>query len=409
LVGSDQVITLSDMSIESKIKYTNGVLQTDHNDSNNLILSSRYTWYTFIPQCLFEQIIRPANVYFLCIGCLQCIGPVSTTEGFPVIIMPLTVVFCVAMAKLGWEDYKRHVSDEAENNKTYLKISMASGESEHPELSEIVADDKALVTRTKCCDIKVGDIIFVKEGQTIPADMVLIGTAAKSREERPATFCHIETSNIDGETNLKVRMIPEILNSVESCLFDLDGDKRGTQILESCSKGFDSLWKNYDMSITVSEATGDLDNWKGSQAKISVGKKRETVQLSMENLLVRGAVLQNTKYIFGVVVYTGRECKVFKNSEQSKAPGKSSRFEKTMNNIIFLMAMLLCCLCLIMMISTFGWTKENNPDAWYLLMNKVKPIDFAGIRFFTWIIVFSQLVPVSLLVSLEMTRMFKAK
>ena len=56
-----------------------------------------------------------------------------------------------------------------------------------------------------------------------------------------------------------------------------------------------------------------------------------------------------------------------------------------------------------------NFEKDNNSTAWYLLMEKVAPMKFAGVRFFTWLIVFSQVVPVSLLVSLEMARFVQGK
>ena len=38
---------------------------------NNKVRTSKYTWLTFLPLNLFEQIIRPANFYFCCIAVLQ--------------------------------------------------------------------------------------------------------------------------------------------------------------------------------------------------------------------------------------------------------------------------------------------------------------------------------------------------
>lgn len=38
---------------------------------NNKVRTSKYTWLTFLPLNLFEQVIRPANFYFCCIAVLQ--------------------------------------------------------------------------------------------------------------------------------------------------------------------------------------------------------------------------------------------------------------------------------------------------------------------------------------------------
>ena len=48
-------------------------------------------------------------------------------------------------------------------------------------------------------DIKVGDLVKVENKEPFPADLVLL----TSSEDQGMAY--IETSNLDGETNLKVR------------------------------------------------------------------------------------------------------------------------------------------------------------------------------------------------------------
>jgi phospholipid-transporting ATPase len=43
-------------------------------------------------------------------------------------------------------------------------------------------------------------------------------------------------------------------------------------------------------------------------------------------MLLRGSSLKNTEWIYGVIVYTGHETKIMKNSVKSKA--KLSKLEK---------------------------------------------------------------------------------
>ena len=44
----------------------------------------------------------------------------------------------------------------------------------------------------------------------------------------------------------------------------------------------------------------------------------QTLPLDADSILLRGSSLRNTDYIYGVVVYTGHESKIFKNSAKSR-------------------------------------------------------------------------------------------
>jgi hypothetical protein len=42
--------------------------------ARNSIITSRYTWYSYLPKTLFEQFRRLANVYFVVIGIIAVVG-----------------------------------------------------------------------------------------------------------------------------------------------------------------------------------------------------------------------------------------------------------------------------------------------------------------------------------------------
>ena len=61
--------------------------------------------------------------------------------------------------------------------------------------------------RTKWKDIEVGDILKVVSGRQFPADLILLASS------EPKGMAYIETSNLDGETNLKLKQaLPETAN-----------------------------------------------------------------------------------------------------------------------------------------------------------------------------------------------------
>ncbi|MBN4881787.1 hypothetical protein H3292_23435, partial [Providencia stuartii] len=51
----------------------------------------------------------------------------------------------------------------------------------------------------KWTHIRVGDVVRVASSETLPADMVLLATSD------PSGVAHVQTVNLDGETNLKTR------------------------------------------------------------------------------------------------------------------------------------------------------------------------------------------------------------
>ena len=82
----------------------------------NYVLSSKYTWWSFLPRNLFEQFLtKMANMYFLVIMFMQIIPQISISNGQPAMALPLVCIVLMSMIKDGYEDYKRHKEDRTEN------------------------------------------------------------------------------------------------------------------------------------------------------------------------------------------------------------------------------------------------------------------------------------------------------
>jgi P-type E1-E2 ATPase len=54
---------------------------------------------------------------------------------------------------------------------------------------------------TAIVQVCVGDVVKVDNNELFPADMVLLSSS------EPQAMAYIETSNLDGETNLKIRQV----------------------------------------------------------------------------------------------------------------------------------------------------------------------------------------------------------
>lgn len=71
------------------------------------------------------------------------IKPISTSEGAPVMFLPLSFVVAISALKDLFEDFKRHKEDDWENNKKTLRYRNGTFES------------------TKWRSLQVGDIVKV--------------------------------------------------------------------------------------------------------------------------------------------------------------------------------------------------------------------------------------------------------
>lgn len=92
-----------------------------------------------------------------------------------------------------------------------------------------------------------------------------------------------------------------------------------------------------------------------------------------DQLLLRGALLRNTNWVFGVVIYTGHETKLMKNS--TSAPLKRSTVDKMTNTQILMLFFMLLVLCLLSAIFNELWTRIHQNKDWYIgldgkLLNK---------------------------------------
>ena len=87
------------------------------------------------------------------------------------------------MIKDAFEDYKRYKSDKSENE----------------ALTTVMSKTDFTFSPCQTQKINVGDIVRVDNDQTIPSDILLLKTSD------PKGQCFIETKNLDGETNLKIK------------------------------------------------------------------------------------------------------------------------------------------------------------------------------------------------------------
>jgi len=323
---------------------------------SNRISTAKYNVFTFIPKFLFEQFRRYANIFFLCIGLLQQIPNVSPTGKY-VTIVPLFLILAITAGKEILEDIKRHNADRKLNN-TKVKV-LKSGK---------------WVT-TKWMDVCVGDILCVENSSFFPADLILLTSS------EPKAMCHIETANLDGETNLKIRSGP------------------------LCTS---ELTEPSNLSKITGHVQAELPNrhlYEFAGNIVISGAQSDPIPIDATNLLLRGARLRNTSWVYGLVVYTGHESKLLMNS--TKAPLKRSTVDIVTNYQIIFLFIILVVLSLVSAIGNLIKSNNGEDHSFYFKIDESSNTGF-GYQFLTFFILYNNLVPISLQVTLEIVKFIQA-
>ena len=235
--------------------------------------------------------------------------------------------------KDGYEDFKRHQSDKRVNFSQVLALT--GGSWSNPNVSEPKSRDflrdvlqslrisststtnanqsnsdfdydvpeKERIDaphwmKTSWEDLRVGDFVKILNNESIPADILICATS----EEEDVAF--VETMNLDGETNLKSRhAVPPL---------------RKFRDAQACANPDNSFQIQCDRPET---------NMYRLNGNVVMDNQTSPVDLSMT--LLRGTVLRNTKWVIGVVLFTGLDSKIVLNS--GGTPSKRSKVERQMN------------------------------------------------------------------------------
>jgi len=345
----------------------------------NMISTTKYTWYTWLPKSLWEQFRRVANVYFLVISILMLIGtyatelyvsplnPYSTVGTFAFVLL----ITCI---KEGIEDLQRAKSDTFENTREVTIVTF-NHDGTHTE------------TVKKSQEIAPGDIIKLNGHCAVPADMILLLTSMHN----DGTKCFIETANIDGETNLKVREAPPLL--LESFAHIIENGQLTSELV-SGSIEFEAPNKN------IHKFTGNL----------KLDKAKEVIPLSADNILLRSAIFSNTDWGYGVVVYAGGETKIQMNNRH--APSKMSRLESNLNRAILIIIGAQIVLVFFSVISIYIMGFQDHDKLPYVYPpgnsdnESILPLWLEQI--FVFFLLYNNFVPISLYVTIELVNLGQA-
>ncbi|XP_059037500.1 probable phospholipid-transporting ATPase IM isoform X4 [Mustela lutreola] len=340
----ERIVKANDREYNEKFQY-----------ADNRIHTSKYNILTFLPINLFEQFQRVANAYFLFLLILQLIPEISSLTWFTTIV-PLVLVITMTAVKDATDDYFRHKSDNQVNNR----------------LSEVLIDSK--LQNEKWMNVKVGDVIKLENNHFVAADLLLLSSS------EPHGLCYIETAELDGETNLKVR--------------------HALSVTSRLGADFSRLAK-FDGIVVCEAPNNKLDKFVGV---LSWKDSKHT--LNNENVILRGCILRNTSWCFGMVIFAGPDTKLMQNSGKTKF--KRTSIDKLLNTLVLWIFGFLVCLGIILAIGNSIWENQvGDQFRTFLFWNeREKNSVFSGfLTFWSYIIILNTVVPISLYVSMEVIRL----
>lgn len=227
------------------------------------------------------------------------------------------------------------------------------------------------------CNSQVGDFVKLHNHDSIPADIVILSTS------EPDCTAFVETKNLDGETNLKIkRGIPDLsfLKTAEGC-------------------------KHFKGYIDAEAPNPNLYTFNGCLSLIDIVKSEElTYPIGPNGILLRGCTLRDTEWLIGVVLYTGIDTKIILNS--GPTPSKRSKVDKQTNPQILLNSVILFTLsgtCAVVAGLYQGTFLYQLPP--YVGTTHIDSVySTATFTFINCLIIFQNIIPIALVISLEISK-----
>lgn len=214
----------------------------------------------------------------------------------------------------------------------------------------------------------------MKEEEIFAADMILLASSNNG-------VAFIQTSSLDGEKNLKKRAKPK----------DID-----RYVLNSADP---------DRILFLGECVSELPN---AELYLFSGKMSicgDNFALNATQLLPKGATLKNTEWAIGIVIYTGEETKLMMNSQ--KATFKQSKVENMLNKLVIYIVLAQALISSILSIVGSFWYSESNDSHNYLVFGYSVAVN-GVISFFSYFLLLNTLLPISLVVTLEVTKVVQS-
>ena len=309
----------------------------------------------FLVFLFFNQIKYITNIYFILQAVLSLFPQFSTVEPVSALVPIIFVILFSMCFDLG-EDFLRYLRDRTINTAKTLVLNGTQW------------------VETECQHVKAGDIVCLKNKNDVCADIVLLSFTSRS------AYAYIETANLDGERHLK----PKI------------------SIFEKSLTIHEIVQKYPDFTLEYQPNVEFLERFDGIFTSVGVDNKEYQTKVGISNFIPRSTKIQNTTEVIGLVVYTGNETKIMKNTKKRRV--KSSTLEKKMKT--YILYLLLVLVVLLIFIATYSVVKRQQTDDF--ILDFVEQEYSYGVQWifaiFTWFIILNGIVPISLIITLQLSK-----
>ena len=298
------------------------------------------------------------SICFLVTSILSCIKILST-KSVSSSLTPFLIVICIGILLDLIEEIKRYRNDRITNNTNTLVYQSQK------------------FRGIKWSEIKIGNLIKVKCDEIIPADLFVICSS------NPEGAFFLQTASLDGETGLKER---EAFIETQKIFLNKKIKKDETNL------------KNLFHESCEIEVINPNKNLYEIDGTINYSEDNKSV-FDMKNTALRGARLKNTKFIFGIVIYTGKETKIMMNIVKYKS--KYAYLDKLVDKIVIITAIIRIVYVLIFMtigiilrkkyLPKYDGTNEGYDYLFYYRKDENNN-DLENIKYFTSHFILSQTI-----------------
>lgn len=156
---------------------------------------------------------------------------------------------------------------------------------------------------------------------------------------------------------------------------------------------------NHTGTIGTELPNNDLYNFDGYLQDAT----DERHSLSINQVLLRGTILRNTPYVYGIVIFSGEETKIRMNANKNPRT-KAPSIQRIINRVVLIIFSIVVGLAAFFTAMSINWQSKALTAAWYLHQGHS---DLATIVF-QFIILFNTMIPISLYVTMEIIKLVQA-